>query len=158
MKYIIYKSPIGKITILSDDNHIVRVLLPGHPDEAEVIQHNSADSNNILKKAAQQLDEFFAGSRKQFDLPYKLDATDFQQKVYSSLCKIPYGNTASYKDIATKTGSPLAVRAVGTANRNNPLPLIIPCHRVIGSNNKPVGFTPDISLQFSLLELEKKYV
>ncbi|SET13519.1 methylated-DNA-[protein]-cysteine S-methyltransferase [Enterococcus malodoratus] len=106
------------------------------------IEENSLANQEILQTAKNQLTEFLAGERKAFDLPYVFQiGTDFQQKVWQALTEIPYGETCSYLDVAKKIERPKAVRAIGQANRNNPLPIIVPCHRVIGKNGKLVGYS-----------------
>ena len=102
----------------------------------------------------QQLAEYFAGERKDFDLPLQLSGTEFQVQVLEELQRIPYGETTSYGDIATRIGRPKAVRAVGAANGRNPLPIVIPCHRVIGSSGDLTGFGGGLDLKEALLRLE----
>jgi len=111
----------------------------------------------LIKKAAKQIEEYFNGKRKVFDLPYVLHGTDFQVKVWEALVKIPYGETRSYAEIAAITGNPKACRAVGMANNRNPIPIIIPCHRVIGSNGSLTGFAGGLDLKQKLLDLEKVF-
>jgi methylated-DNA-[protein]-cysteine S-methyltransferase len=108
----------------------------------------------LIKKAAKQLDEFFNGKRKVFELPLVLYGTDFQVKVYKALQKIPYGKTCSYGEIAAKIGNPKASRAVGLANNRNPIAIIVPCHRVIGHNKKLVGYAGGLEIKEKLLDLE----
>lgn len=102
-----------------------------------------------------QLDEYFAGTRKAFDFPYRLHGTPFQEKVWAALQEIPYGETRSYKDIAKAIGQPNAYRAVGMANHANPIFLVIPCHRVIGANGSLVGYGGGLAVKKALLELEQ---
>ena len=102
----------------------------------------------------QQLTEYFAGERKAFDLPLALEGTEFQLAVLEELKKIPYGETTSYGDIAKRIGRPKAVRAVGAANGRNPIPIIVPCHRVIGSDGSLTGFAGGLDMKRKLLELE----
>ena len=104
-----------------------------------------------------QLNEYFAGTRKSFDLPLKFDGTEFQNRVWRELQNIPYGKTISYKELAEKTGNIKACRAVGMANNKNPLPIIIPCHRVVGSNGKLTGYAGGLEVKKFLLELEQEY-
>ena len=104
-----------------------------------------------------QLDEYFQGKRTTFSLPFKLTGTPFQLAVWKELQNIPYGKTTSYKEIAQKINKPKACRAVGMANNKNPLPIIIPCHRVIGSNGKLIGYAGGLKLKNYLLELEKSH-
>jgi len=106
------------------------------------VDENPSANQKILQTAKKQLVEFLAGERKSFDIPYAFEiGTDFQQEVWQALTTIPYGETCSYLDIAEKIQRPKAVRAIGQANRNNPLPILIPCHRVIGKNGKLVGYS-----------------
>ena len=111
-----------------------------------------------MKNAKKQLDEYFAGIRKEFDIPIKLEGTDFQIKVWKELLKIPYGETCTYLDIAKHIGNPKAYRAVGMANNKNKIMIIIPCHRVIGSNKKLVGYAGGLDVKEKLLKLEKENV
>ena len=110
----------------------------------------------LIKKAASQLFEYLNGKRKKFDLPLLKEGTDFQISVWNELLKIPYGETRSYKDIAIAINNEKAVRAVGMANNRNKIPIFIPCHRVIGSNKKLVGYGGGLEIKEFLLNLEKK--
>lgn len=112
----------------------------------------------LLKKANQQLQEYLTGERKIFDLPLEPHGTEFQQKVWNSLQKIPYGETNSYKDIAKSIGNIKACRAVGMANNKNPILIFIPCHRVIGSNGKLVGYAGGLNVKEKLLQIEKQNI
>ena len=108
-------------------------------------------------EARRQLSEYFAGDRKQFDLPLKLSGTDFQVRVLEELQRIPYGETTSYGAIAKSIGQPKAMRAVGAANGRNPIPIIIPCHRVIGSGGDLTGFGGGLDTKAALLRLEAEH-
>lgn len=110
----------------------------------------------LLKKTALQIKEYFGGKRKKFTIPLAMHGTEFQMAVWQALQNIPYGETCSYKDIAVQTGRPKAVRAVGMANHRNPVSIIVPCHRVIGSNGKLVGYGGGLPLKKYLLDLERK--
>ena len=114
-------------------------------------------TTELLSMATIQLDEYFHGKRTTFSLPFKLTGTPFQLAVWKELQNIPYGQTTSYKEIAQKINKPKAYRAVGMANNKNPLPIIIPCHRVIGSNGKLIGYAGGLNLKNYLLELEKSH-
>ncbi len=103
-----------------------------------------------------QLLEYFEGVRKEFDIPYKLKGTDFQKKVWSALCDIPYGDTRSYKDIAIAVGNEKASRAIGMANNKNPITVIVPCHRVIGKSGKLVGYAGGLTMKEALLSMEEE--
>ena len=105
---------------------------------------------------ARQLDEYFAGNRKIFDIPLYLQGSPFQLKVWEALQAIPYGEVVTYKDIADSIGNPKAVRAVGMANHNNPIAIIVPCHRVIGVGGKLVGYAGGLDIKQYLLDLESK--
>lgn len=114
-------------------------------------------TTELLSMATIQLDEYFQGKRTTFSLPFKLTGTPFQLAVWKELQNIPYGQTTSYKEIAQKINKPKAYRAVGMANNKNPLPIIIPCHRVIGSNGKLIGYAGGLKLKNYLLELEQSH-
>ena len=114
-------------------------------------------TTELLSMANIQLDEYFQGKRTTFSLPFKLTGTPFQLAVWKELQNIPYRQTTSYKEIAQKINKPKAYRAVGMANNKNPLPIIIPCHRVIGSNGKLIGYAGGLKLKNYLLELEKSH-
>lgn len=114
-------------------------------------------TTELLSMTTIQLDEYFQRKRTTFSLPFKLTGTPFQLAVWKELQNIPYGQTTSYKEIAQKINKPKAYRAVGMANNKNPLPIIIPCHRVIGSNGKLIGYAGGLKLKNYLLELEKSH-
>lgn len=114
-------------------------------------------TTELLSMTTIQLDEYFQGKRTTFSLPFKLTGTPFQLAVWKELQNIPYGQTTSYKEIAQKINKPKACRAVGMANNKNPLPIIIPCHRVIGSNGKLIGYAGGLNLKNYLLELEQSH-
>jgi methylated-DNA-[protein]-cysteine S-methyltransferase len=117
---------------------------------------NRNDANRLLVDAVAQLRDYFSGRRKSFELPLDPQGTEFQQKVWKALMDIPYGETRNYREIATAVGSPRAMRAVGAANGRNPLPIIVPCHRVIGADGKLVGYAGGLTVKKLLLELEVK--
>lgn len=124
-------------------------------DFLESIHTNEIDS--VLTKTANQLDEYFAGKRKVFDLRLDMTGSEFQKNVWSHLVKIPYGKTISYKNLAQNCGNMQASRAVGNANGKNPLCIIVPCHRVIASDGSLGGFSGGLHIKKALLELEKKF-
>lgn len=115
------------------------------------------EETSLIKMAAKQLDEYFNGKRQQFDLPLDLTGTIFQTKVWQELLKIPYGQTKSYKDIAAAINNPKAYRAVGMANNKNRIMIVVPCHRVISSDNKLTGYAGGLEKKEFLLNLEYKY-
>ena len=155
MFYKIYDFEIGKLAICEENGKIVLVNVVKTKEDIEEIAKNSIQKEtSLIKNTKQQLDEYFAGKRKKFDIPIKLDGTDFQIKVWKELLKIPYGETCSYLDIAKCIGNPKASRAVGMANNKNKIIIIVPCHRVIGSNKKLVGYACGLDVKEKLLELE----
>ncbi len=110
--------------------------------------------DKVLHEACRQLGEYFAGERRRFDLPLQAGGTEFQQQVWTALQHIPWGETRSYGELACELDNPKAVRAVGAANGRNPLPIVVPCHRVIGSNGKLTGFAGGLAAKHALLALE----
>ncbi len=116
------------------------------------------NANTLTDIAYSQLLEYFEGKRKLFDLPLIMIGTDFRKKVWQALCDIPYGQTRSYKQIAEAIGNPKASRAVGLANNKNPIAIVVPCHRVIGSNGKLVGYAGGLDLKQNLLKMEQENI
>ena len=150
MNILKYKSPFGVITIQEKDGAISRAYLPNAEPDVP------GNPSEFLEKAKRQFDEYFNGKRKTFDLPLNFGGCGvFYTKIYKELLKIPYGDTASYKQIAGRVGCPKGYRSVGLANNKNPLPIIVPCHRVIGSDGNLVGYAGGLDLKIKLLELEK---
>jgi methylated-DNA-[protein]-cysteine S-methyltransferase len=142
-----YLSPLGTIEIKATDSHLLSVLF---------VENISLENPNALTKLCIiQLEEYFDKKRTSFDLPMHLDGTDFQQKIWNALLKIPFGRTWSYKDLALKTGKAGSIRAVGSANGQNQLLLIIPCHRVIGSDGNLVGYAGELWRKKWLLDFEQ---
>jgi len=120
--------------------------------DAEFVEQD----DEILEKTRKQVDEYLNGNRKEFDIPLLMVGTDFQRRVWKALKKVPYGVTSTYGQIAEDIGSPRAVRAVGNANRANPISIIVPCHRVIGSDGELVGYGGGLSVKKRLLKLEQR--
>ncbi len=152
MDYAIYDTPFGTVKIGYTDKFIIYLDL-----ETNENTNNRGTTSKLSDLAYSQLTEYFKGQRKVFDFPYKMQGTDFQKKVWTALCDIPYGETRSYKDIAIVVGNPKASRAVGMANNRNHLIFVVPCHRVIGTNGLLVGYAGGLEMKTTLLELEKKY-
>lgn len=153
--YTIVDSPVGRLKLVASDRGLAGIIwLNDRPRPAALDTESEADAMPILVEAARQLDEYFAGERKAFDLALDFEGTDFQRKVWSALLTIPYGETRSYAQIAEQIGHPLAVRAVGAANGRNPISIVAPCHRVIGSTGKLTGFGGGLPAKALLLELE----
>lgn len=153
------EAPCGALIIAVDeDGALVHVIFPNEHAEwtEKVIREEYAVSEDVARCAAvvTQLEEYFAGKRQTFDLPLRPEGTAFQRSVWDALRNIPFGTTISYKQLAERIGNPAAVRAVGRANGSNPIPIIIPCHRVIGADGSLTGFGGGLPLKQYLLHLE----
>lgn len=148
-----YDSYLGKIGIAEENNKITDVLFENDKLEDKYI----INETEVLRDAALQLEEYFQGNRKIFSLNLEPQGTEFMKKVWKELCNIPYGKTVCYKDIAIAIGNEKACRAIGMANNKNPIPIFIPCHRVIGKNGNMVGYSSGIDIKVKLLELENNY-
>jgi methylated-DNA-[protein]-cysteine S-methyltransferase len=155
MKYTYMDSPLGRLLLAGNDDGL---QLIGFPEGKMVIQPEPdwIESRKIFHAAIRQLRAYFAGELHEFDLPLAPEGTPFQRSVWSKLREIPYGETISYGELATRVGNPKASRAVGMANGRNPLPIVVPCHRVIGSSGKLTGFGGGLPAKQLLLELERK--
>lgn len=153
MKQCCYDSPIGKLFIKEDNGEITNLYF-GWVDNFETQEQTES---TVLKKAIEQLEEYFLGKRKEFDLPLNPQGTEFQQKAWTALTKIEFAKTKTYSQIAQEIGSPKGARAVGLANNKNPIPIIIPCHRVIGANGALTGFRGGLDAKQYLIEHEKKH-
>jgi methylated-DNA-[protein]-cysteine S-methyltransferase len=145
-----YETQIGKIGIVDNRIAIIHVCF-GEIGSKDV----NICETPLLKKASEQIQEYLNGKRKEFDLPLAPQGTEFQQRVWKALQDIPHGKTNSYKDIAIIIGNIKASRAVGMANNKNPIPILIPCHRVIGANGKLVGYAGGLELKEKLLKIER---
>ncbi|EAC6418077.1 methylated-DNA--[protein]-cysteine S-methyltransferase [Listeria monocytogenes] len=146
--------PVGDLFITIDEKWI-RNISYDEPKNWELLEGTIIEKE-LFQALTIQLDDYFEGKREHFDLPVLLKGTDFQQKVWQALSEIPYGVVVSYKDIAISAGSPKAVQAVGQANRANPIPIIIPCHRCVKSNGELGGYNgADVDKKQYLLALEK---
>jgi len=151
MKYSLsIDTPIGKITLTADSHAITGVTLPGEDPEEKF----AGKPTPLLVKAAGQLLEYFRGERTKFDLPLDPAGTTFQRKVWCELERIPFGTVATYGEIAARTGLPKGARAVGQANHCNPIPILIPCHRVVAADGMLGGYGGGTTLKIRLLELE----
>ncbi|MEJ5307084.1 MAG: methylated-DNA--[protein]-cysteine S-methyltransferase [candidate division WOR-3 bacterium] len=147
--FVYYKSPIGFILIEENDGVITKLDFVNK----KKVKKNTHKSE-LLKKVLEQLDQYFKKKRKNFSIKVLFSGTEFQKKVLKTICKIPYGKTATYSDIAKLVGNPKAVRAVGNALRQNNVPIIIPCHRIIGKDGGLRGFAGKIKVKEFLLKLE----
>jgi len=150
ISYFVHNTQIGKLTIVSNKDAIISVSF------GVVEGLGTCRKTELISRTARQLDEYFAGKRQTFDVPIQPTGTPFQKLVWNALLTIPYGETRSYKEIAMMIGKPNACRAVGMANNKNPIAIIIPCHRVIGSDGSLVGYGGGLEIKKYLLGLEKK--
>ena len=145
-----YNTPFGRIYIAEAESAITDIVFSPIVGAIE-------KTTPLLQRAAAMLDEYFEGKRKSFDLPLMMIGTEFQKKAWNALLEIPYGETRTYKEQAEAVGNVKACRAVGAANGKNPISIIVPCHRVIGANNKLVGYGGGLDIKKALLELEKAH-
>lgn len=153
MKHVVlYDSPVGVLRIVTEKDALTELGLESY--DPPVTGDYSREETDLTRRVRCQLDEYFAGERKDFDLPLAPRGTDFQKKDWAALQKIPYGQTCTYKDIAQAIGCPKGFRAVGLANNKNPIMIIIPCHRVIGSDGSLTGYAGGTHIKKYLLELE----
>lgn len=150
------------------ESKIAPIILVGDEDGLSFLYFDIADAKNsfgiekewkykdeFFDKVKKELDEYFRGSRKEFTVKLNPEGTSYQKKIWEHLREIPYGQTCSYRDIAEKADNPKASRAVGNANGKNPIPLIVPCHRVVGANGKLTGFAFGVDLKKQLIEFER---
>ena len=156
MFYSFMDSPIGQLT-LAGDRDVLKVIGFSSGSKARGADADWERFDEPFRRAKKQLVEYFAGDRRDFELVLAPDATPFQASVLEALQEIPYGETRSYGDVARSIGNPKAVRAVGSANGNNPLPIVIPCHRVVGSNGTLTGFGGGLPAKRFLLDLESSH-
>lgn len=150
MDLILFDTPYGSMGLAEEAGAIVRLYLPG-----EGVPRIAPHETSLLAEGRRQLSEYFGGERKSFDLPLTPEGTAFRKKVWNTLTKIPYGETITYGELACRAGNPKAVRAVGGANHHNPIPIIIPCHRVIGADGTLTGYGGGLELKEKLLTLER---
>lgn len=158
MNYTYFESPIGPLLVWGDESAVHGIVFPknGKARRAEAGWRESR--GGAVAEAVRQLREYFAGRRTQFDLPLAPEGTEFQRSVWRRLQEIPYGQTISYGELAKRVGNPKASRAVGSANGKNPLPIVIPCHRVIAGDGGLGGFGGGLSVKEKLLALEGRQI
>ncbi|WP_365925047.1 methylated-DNA--[protein]-cysteine S-methyltransferase [uncultured Pseudoflavonifractor sp.] len=149
MDLILFDTALGPMGLEEENSAIVRLLLPGRPAPRIACRETP-----LLTEGKRQVLEYLAGQRREFHLPLAPGGTEFYRSVWRALEAIPYGETRSYRDIAQAVGRPRAVRAVGQANHHNPIPIIIPCHRVVGANGSLTGYAGGLELKERLLRLE----
>lgn len=153
--FITMPSPVGELKLVANGSRLAAILWENDkPNRVKLGPMTEAADNPILVRAVKQLQEYFAGTRNQFDLELDFAGTDFQKKVWQALLTIPFGETRSYSQIAEHIGNPSAVRAVGAANGKNPISIVAPCHRVIGASGKLTGFAGGLEAKERLLTLE----
>ena len=161
--YTAIDSPVGRIYLASYNDQLCSITL-GRNAKEYLFQYvkstfpgcDITSSKTALHKCETQLSEYFAGERSDFDIPLLLEGTDFQQSVWQELLKIPYGQTLSYGDLAVKLGKQGGMRAVGSANGKNPIPIIVPCHRVIAADGSLGGYSGGLDIKHKLLDLESQ--
>ncbi len=159
--YATISTPVGPLSLFVSAKGLHRILWGNEHEIEESLQalqsFKKDEHHPVFLKATKALQEYFSGQRHTFDLPLVLNGTEFQMKAWQALCNIPYGQTLSYAEQAEKVGNRNKARAVGMANHYNPIPIIIPCHRVIGANGQLTGFAGGLELKQYLLTLEKNF-
>lgn len=155
-----YESPAGALTIVCTMEGVKTIRFQKEKSALySAEKQNSAEYcrlQKMLEWTMRELQEYFEGKRKEFTVPLAMEGTEFQKKVWNALLKIPYGQTCSYKEIAIQIGSPGACRAVGMANNRNPIPILVPCHRVIGADGRLTGYAGGLDMKEKLLKLERE--
>jgi methylated-DNA-[protein]-cysteine S-methyltransferase len=153
--YTYLDSPVGVLLLAADESGLREINFPkrGRPATPNLDWHAQESS---LREAVRQLRAYFGGELEEFSIPVSPEGTTFQRRVWTELCGIPYGQTISYGELARRIGNPKASRAVGLANGSNPIPIIIPCHRVIGSNGQLTGYGGGLPVKEKLLALERR--
>ena len=155
LSYKIIASPVGALKLVASAAGLVAILWENDDPARVRLGATTEDAEHpVLVRAEEQLREYFAGNRRHFDVPLDFRGTDFQKRVWARLLAIPFGETRSYGAVATELGRPEASRAVGAANGRNPISIIAPCHRVVGSNGKLTGFAGGLEAKAYLLGLE----
>ena len=149
MDFCLFDTPVGQMALAGEGDAISRLYLPGLP-----LPRLASRGTPLLARGREELLEYLAGARRDFDLPLAPQGTPFQQRVWAALREIPYGQTRSYRELALAAGSPRGYRAVGMANHRNPIPILIPCHRVVGADGSLTGYAGGLELKRKLLELE----
>lgn len=147
-----YDTKVGKLAIMDNGSEITNIEIA---EEENICNYNVCETE-LIKNASKQLFEYFDGKRREFDLPLNPKGTEFQNKVWKELCEIPFGEIRSYKQVAENIGNPNGSRAVGGANNKNPIMIVIPCHRVVGSNGSLVGYAGGLHIKEALLSIERK--
>lgn len=157
VRYTTMSSPIGQLTLVGDGEVLTHLSMETHDDTKPDFGDDWKHDRRAFKEARTQLHEYFAGRRDRFTVPLAPSGTQFRMKVWAALCAIPYGQTATYGEVAAAVGNPAASRAVGMANHYNPIAIMIPCHRVIGSNGSLTGYGGGLDRKVLLLDLEEQH-
>ena len=155
MFYTIVPSPVGNLRLVGSDRGLAAVSWESMRSSVPRLETVEDPHHPVLVEAARQLDQYFAGQRKEFELKLEFRGTDFQKRVWDELLKIPFGETRTYGEIARRLGNVNAMRAVGAANGRNPIPIIAPCHRVIGASGALVGFGGGLEVKEYLINFER---
>ena len=146
------QTPAGALTVCSDGTAVTHVQF----GTRESLGLPPLTGDDLTRKTFSQLEEYFKGQRKTFTLPLRPEGTPFQKRVWDALCTIPYGSTRTYAQVAAQAGNPKACRAVGMANHNNPIAILIPCHRVVGADGTLTGYAGGLDIKKALLDLEQQ--
>jgi methylated-DNA-[protein]-cysteine S-methyltransferase len=155
---VLEPTPVGPLTLVTEGEALVAVWMEDQRHHPGVATHGepAAPDDDVLVRAAAQLGEYFAGERTVFDLPVAADGTEFQRRVWAELSRIPYGETTTYGELARRLGSATGSRAVGLANGRNPIGIVVPCHRVVGSSGDLTGYGGGLARKRLLLDLEAR--
>lgn len=157
LAYKLIDSPVGKLKLVASDKGLVAILWENdRPSRVRLSELVEDEKHPVLAETERQLGEYFAGRRKTFSVSLDMRGTTFQKNVWEALLAIPFGETKSYGQLAKQLGNPRATRAVGAANGRNPISIIVPCHRVIGSSGKLTGFAGGLETKAHLLDLEER--
>lgn len=151
----VHASPLGPLVLGSDGRAVTNI---DFDDTGVAVTNAAGASDPLLARLARELDEYFAGERTGFDLPLAPAGTPFRQSIWRALCEVPYGETRSYSELATRAGYPRAIRATGAANGANPIAILIPCHRIIGADGSLTGYAGGLERKRALLALERRVV
>ena len=149
------ETPVGPLTVVADEQAVRAIRFGAGSDAPAAMPASSEPLPVVLRQVVQELEDYFAGRRRTFTVPVAPAGTPFQQRVWQALRQIPYGATCSYRAIAEAIGAPKACRAVGMANHRNPIPIIIPCHRVVGADGRLTGYASGLEIKATLLRIEQ---